>query len=155
MDARFAFDDRKNLHNKIWGNDPAERIDRVKRLSKVIRPVIRFSGLFFKESAIEGSLHYVRVADIFRQRFLRDPIPGKRACGLASGGVFTSFHTLGFELYFAPSIAEVLAQIPAVKADRAHAFEVIDWPRTWDDVRKQPSFADGLHAASVQIYYLI
>lgn len=50
------------------------------------------------------------------------PVPEQ---GLSMLAEVTTYHTCGYAMFFKPSIAEVLAQIPAELVDKVVAFEVL------------------------------
>ncbi len=156
MNGAYPYDDPINRHKAIWGDDYSESVSRAQSLAQSVRATARFAGLpFFRKPSDDGALYYVHVGDPFRERFFRDPTPAGRVRGLVIRGSFRSYHTFGTELYFAPTVAEVLAQMPALLVDEALAFEIVEWPRRWEDLmREKAAFEERLHVALVRVYGL-
>lgn len=65
----------------------------------------------------------------------------------------TTFHGYGYYGMFKPSIAEVLAQIPDVLAQRVVAFEIIGRPESAADLNDHPdALNDGYHVATTRLF---
>ena len=66
---------------------------------------------------------------------------------------FECIHKYGHYALFKPSIAEVLAQIPADLARLVNLFEIIDEPKTVEDFSKNKIvFDNGYHISKVRLY---
>ena len=65
----------------------------------------------------------------------------------------STLHSYGYYGLFKPSIAEVLAQIPDEIIDQVCAFEIIDSPKTADDLNKNIKILNaGFHVATTRLY---
>ena len=68
-------------------------------------------------------------------------------------GDATTYHGYGYYGLFKPSIAEVLAQIPADYVDVAAAFEIVGRPETAEDLNADIRILNlGYHVAQVRFY---
>ena len=66
---------------------------------------------------------------------------------------FECIHKYGYYGFFKPSIAEVLAQIPEMEVKFVDAFEIIEYPKTAEDLSKNKIvFDNGYHISKVQLY---
>ena len=66
---------------------------------------------------------------------------------------FECIHKYGYHMFFKPSIAEVLAQIPDHLARVVNLFEIIDEPKTESDFSKNKIvFDNGYHISKVRLY---
>lgn len=120
-------------------NVPKERICE---LAKRIKPVVRFTS----------GLHYIKPVDLFTIAFTWDPKRASKAKGLRKLRDITTYHTYGYHGFFKPSIAEVLAQIPAELLGEAVAFET-HGPDSVDDLNAHlEELNAGLHVACTTLY---
>ena len=56
-------------------------------------------------------------------------------------------------MFFKPSIAEVLAQIPDGQVDFVDAFEIIEFPQVDNElIRNKIVFDNGYHISKVRLY---
>lgn len=66
---------------------------------------------------------------------------------------FECLHKYGYYMFFKPSIAEVLAQIPSDLSEIVDLFEIIDEPKTAEDFCKNKIvFDNGYHISKVRLY---
>jgi hypothetical protein len=93
-----------------------------------------------------GELRYVRVPrDLRNMSFLWDARPKLwgRTSDLGYFASISTYHTFGYQGFFKPSVAEVLAQIPEDLLGQTVAFEVLGPSR---------ATADGYHVATTRLY---
>jgi hypothetical protein len=65
----------------------------------------------------------------------------------------TTHHSWGHYSLFKPSIAEVLAQIPAEHLNQVVAFEIVVKPETAEDLNKDlEALNAGYHVATTRLY---
>jgi len=123
-------------------------------LAKRIKPVVRFAiGLMGRFKSPEGKPYFIKPVDPFTIAFMWSPKPRKVAKGLKKLVDITTYHTWTYYGMFKPSIAEVLAQIPADIVDRVVAFEIIDYPETAGDLnRNLDALNAGYHVAVTRLY---
>lgn len=116
--------------------------ERLAELQATIKPVIR-----------DGKdLWYIEDVDPRNIAFTWDPKPTEKATGLKLLCTARTLHTYGYHGFFKPSIAEVLAQVPADLVDKAVAFEV-NGPGTADDLNQEKEALDaGFHVAQTSFY---
>lgn len=127
---------------KIW--IPEVSNEYVFDLAKRIKPVVEFSS--------KGK-HYIKPVDLFRIAYTWEPKPAKRAKGLKPLCDITTYHAFGYQAFFKPSIAEVLAQIPAEHLDKVVAFEIVKGPETADDLNGElEALNAGYHVATTRLY---
>ena len=56
---------------------------------------------------------------------------------------------------FQPSVAEILYQMPSNLVESADFFEVVEWPKCYDDTFRYPRATDnGFHLSKVRTYRL-
>lgn len=119
---------------------------RLKQLAKKIRPVVKNS---------KGVLHFIKPVDLKTVAFTWSPNFDEEARSLAPLKTIRTFHGYGYYGMFKPSIAEVLAQIPADLEDQVVAFET-HGPETADDFYKdeetKKAFDEGFHTADTTLY---
>jgi len=66
---------------------------------------------------------------------------------------FHCLHTWAYYGVFKPTIAEVLAQMPIESREQANFFEIVDQPRTVDDLSRNQVITDaGYHLSIVRTY---
>ncbi len=98
-----------------------------------------FIGRWAKESSIEGpaldalkneapqTLFWIKDVDPRQINFMSSPMPAGIASGLKRIGIITTYHEPNYSAWghrlFAPSVAEVLSQIPEVLRGIVSAFE--------------------------------
>lgn len=112
-------------------------------LAERIRPVVRR----------DGDLYYIKPVDLRRIAFTWDPKVTSQAVGLEPVISFKTLHRYAYHGFFKPSIAEVLAQIPAdLLDDNVVAFEV-KGPKDADDLNKDSAALNaGFHVAMTTLY---
>jgi hypothetical protein len=137
---------------KKWIPEISE--EKIQELAKKIAPVVRFARgeqELFRDK--KGFLYWIEPVDLFNMAYTFDPKPTKEAVGLKPIGDITTYHTYGYQGLFKPSIAEVLAQIPAELLENVVAFEIVKKPETADDLnREQTALNAGYHVATTRLY---
>ncbi len=99
-----------------------------------------------------GELFYIEPCDLRNTAFPWSPKFTVQAKDIICHARITTLHTFGYQGFFKPSIAEVLAQIPEIYLDNTIAFEVIG-PNTVDDLNKQSDAVNaGFHMATTKLY---
>ncbi len=69
------------------------------------------------------------------------------------GQDFECIHKYGHPMFFKPSIAEVLAQIPEGQVDFVDAFEIIEFPQVDNElIINKIVFDNGYHISMVRLY---
>ena len=127
---------------KIW--IPKVPKDRIKELAERIKPVVQF--------AHKGK-RYIKPVDLFGIAYTWDPKAASKAKDLKPLCDITTYHTYGYYGFFKPSIAEVLAQIPAEHLDKVVAFEIVDSPQGVNDLnRENEALNAGYHVATTTLY---
>lgn len=125
------------MSEKVWIPEVPE--ERIRELAERIKPVI--NG------------RYIKPVDLFKVAYTWDPKLAKRAVNLEPVRDITTYHTFGYYGFFKPSIAEVLAQIPADLLEKVVAFEIIGSPTTADDLnRESVALNAGYHVAVTRLY---
>lgn len=128
--------------------------ERIKELAERIKPVVRFAlgekGLF---RSSEGHPYHIEQVDPFRIAYMWTPKPAGKATSLKPLCEITTYHTYAYYGFFKPTIAEVLAQIPAEHLDKVVAFEIVGGPETADDLNREPEALNaGYHVATTRLY---
>ena len=96
---------------------------------------------------------FIEPVDFFHASFFSDPRPASFASGLKDLCDITTYHADTYWGIFSPSIAEVLAQIPAELQDKVVAFEIVQGPRTPDQrIRDIEAIHSGFHAATTRLF---
>lgn len=108
-----------------------------------VKPVVHFNGL---------GLCYIKPTNPLAP-FLRDCEATKRVDGLKTLCEITTFHTFGYHIYFNPTVAEVLAQIPKEYIRRVVAFQVVSDPTKEVHAHHIEALAAGYHVATTRLYY--
>jgi hypothetical protein len=122
---------------------PAVPRERTVALAERIKPVVRDE---------RNTLRYIKPVDLFSASFLWEPTLLGSAADLREIGRITTYHTFGHLLFFKPSVAEVLAQIPDTYLGAAIAFEVIG-PGDADDLNiENAALTAGYHVATTILY---
>jgi hypothetical protein len=118
--------------------------EELAKLYRRIKPVIRFwkLGLWYLWRQDLRTVAYTWSPKIKFPAFFMKPLKD-----------ITTFHGFGYHGFFKPSIAEVLAQIPADLVDKVVAFEIIESPETVDDLnRESEALNAGYHVAVTRLY---
>jgi len=118
--------------------------ERLAELAKRIRPVVRFPFL--------GKCYIRSVGDLCHEVYLNNPMPARPAWNIKPLADITTYHTPDrgygpWDDFFGPTVAEVLAQIPAELLNRVVAFEILD-----DDEEPHPPNGNGLQVATTRLY---
>jgi hypothetical protein len=96
---------------------------------------------------------YIKPVDLFNIAYTWDSKSADEATDLKPLCDITTHHTYDYKLFFKPSIAEVLAQIPAEHLDKVVAFEIVGSPKTIGDLdREQEALNMGYHVATTRLY---
>lgn len=88
--------------------------ERLEELAKRIKPVVR----------CDGELYYIKDVDLRDVAFTWSPKLKRKAKGLEELARIRTYHTYSAPVFFKPSVAEVLAQIPKTKLSQTSAFEI-------------------------------
>ncbi len=130
------------VEERIWIPQVSE--ERIKELAERIKPVVQF--------ACNGKC-YIEPVDLFKTAYTWNPKPADEAMGITPLCDIITYHTYGYYAMFKPSIAEVLAQIPAESLDKVVAFEIVGSPKTADDLNhKHEALEAGYHVATTRLY---
>ena len=122
---------------------PKSSKKRIAEWAMRIRPVVM----------ILGSLSFIKPPDPFNVAYTWDPRPTKEATGLKAVADIRTYHVYGYYGLFKPSVAEVIAQIPANLLPTVVAFEIIQNPETASDLNKEKqALDDGFHVAKTRLY---
>ncbi len=127
--------------NKIWIPDITD--EELALRAQRIKPVIRRNSKLFN----------IKLPDLKTESYIWDPVLTDEAPELVALYDFTTYHTWAYYGSFKPTIAEVLAAIPAEFLDRTVAFEMIASPETADDLNKEREALNaGYNVAIVRLY---
>ena len=133
---------RTQVAERVW--IPKVPATRIAELADRIKPVIQFK---------RHGICYIEPVDLFNVAYTWDPKPAEEAKGLKVLCDITTYHGYGYYGCFKPSIAEVLAQIPAEHLDKVIAFEIVKSPQTADDLNREPEALNaGYHVATTRLY---
>lgn len=118
--------------------------EKLKSLLARIRPVFDFPN--------KGKC-FVKSCDPREVSYIWDAVPDGIAKDLKPICDIDTYHTFGYYGLFKPSIAEVLAQIPEDKLDQVVAFEIVEQPRTSEDLNRQINAINaGFHRAKTRLH---
>jgi hypothetical protein len=130
------------IPTKVWIPKVSEA--RIRELAERIKPVVEFE---------RKGLRYIEPQDLYNVAYTWEPKAAKKAVGLKPICDVTTYHTYGYYVLFKPSIAEVLAQIPAEHLDKVVAFQIIEGPETAEDLnREHEALNAGYHVAKTRLY---
>lgn len=130
---------------KVW--IPEITPEELMRRASHIKPTLRFG------KGLRARLRYIKPVDFKMIAYTWNPKPAGLAEGLEEIQDITTYHTWGHYSLFKPSIAEVLAAIPADIVDQVVAFEIIKWPETVDDLNHdREALNAGYHRATTRLY---
>lgn len=115
-----------------------------------IKPIVEVGGVkyFLREFSKEElkNQSYINEKDIVKKVNMRLFVP-------CIGQDFECIHKYGHPMFFKPSIAEVLAQIPDGQVDFVDAFEIIEFPQVDNElIRNKIVFDNGYHISMVRLY---
>ena len=101
--------------------------ERLEELAARIKPVVKFAGRIKLDKYSDGGLYYLEYVDLRGSAFSFNPKPIRAAVEINPNSYkqIKTFHRHG-TVYFKPSIAEVLAQIPEEDIGRCVAFETLE-----------------------------
>ena len=115
---------------------------------RVIELVERIHPLVEKH----GSLWHIAPVDPWEIAFSWGPTLRHEALDFVPGVTFPTLHAYGAPVFFKPSIAEVLAQIPEEIIDEVDAFSV-KGPEGAAELRKESKALNaGFHVAQTTLY---
>ncbi len=125
---------------------------RLKELYHILKPIV----------SVENLKYYIRKFTLQELRTLtytlnRDDNKMKRIDEKELEWVedFLCLHSIGNFGLFQPKIAEVLSQVPEKTLEEANIFEIIDYPKTEEDMNKFPEITNhGFHLSKVRSYKL-
>lgn len=130
------------VEKRVWIPEVVK--ERIQELAERIKPIVQFPR--------EGKC-YIKPVDLFGIAYTWDPKSADKATGLKPLCDITTYHTYSYHGFFKPSIAEVLAQIPAEHLDKVVAFEIVENPETADDLnREREALNAGYHVATTRLY---
>lgn len=119
---------------------------------ETIKPIVTIHGIkywlrVFSEDELSG-ISYIWN----RNEDKRDPVDMSDIVELKQSD-FECIHRYGYYGMFKPSIAEVLSQIPEHELIFVNAFEIIKYPNTAADFKRNPNaFEQGFHSSTVRLY---
>lgn len=154
-DASTAWSFRNNALVKEWafGED-----DQVVLSDKVeVIPMLTEEELNFRADRIAAIVngHFIEQDDIINTSYIWEPVNTVAVDyhQLEVIGDVRTYHSYGYYGLFKPSIAEVLAQIPAEYVETAVAFELKQIPQTAEDLNAEIRILNlGYHVAQVRVY---
>ena len=111
--------------------------------------ILRKTELESEESKKEG-LFYIKKVDPRNTAFTWSPTPRKLADGIEELARITTYHDYAAAVFFKPSMAEVLAQIPKEYLDKTIAFET--FPADGGSVQGGFSNDGSKHKAETVLY---
>lgn len=110
-----------------------------------IRPVVSF----------EGEKRYIRKCGPFDVAYTWAAKPRwfSASPGLTEVARIRTLHRYGYHGFFKPSLAEVVAQIPADLVHEIDAFEIVAWPQTVTELNQELyALNRGYHVATTALY---
>lgn len=135
----------ESADKKVWIHWKPQ--DQIFELARRIRPVDQFpQGKFYIKTKVQPDF-------ILKQSYTWAPELDGPAEDIEPIIDITTYHTFGYHGFFKPSIGEVLTQIPDDFLGEVHAFEIVDWPQTVDDLNAQSEATNsGHHMATTRLY---
>lgn len=116
---------------------------RLDELAARIKPVVTFGGV----------KHYIKPCHLRDEAYTWDAKKRAPAPALKPLREIRTYHTYGYYGFFKPSIAEVLAQIPADVIDQVTEFEIVQRPKEAKDLNEEKRALDaGFHVATTVLY---
>ena len=132
---------------------PKSSKKRIAEWAMRIRPVVMITEPLSFLKPQDGYLSFIKPPDLFNVAYTWDPKPTKEATGLKAVADIRTYHVYGYYGLFKPSVAEVIAQIPANLLPTVVAFEIIQNPETASDLNKEKqALDDGFHVAKTRLY---
>lgn len=117
--------------------------ERLNELAGRIKPVIEFNGV----------KHYIKPCHLRTTAYTWDAKKRAPAPALKPIREIRTYHTWGHYSMFKPSIAEVIAQIPADVIDQVTEFEIVQRPQEAKDLNEEKRALDaGFHVATTVLY---
>lgn len=131
---------------------PSLSEDALKELAGKIRPLIKF--IQYEERGLvpspQGFLCFVEQSNIRKKTYLDNPRAQGRAVGIEKLCEIKTYHRFSNDLYFSPSIEEVLACIPDECREDAVAFFIHD--RLYEGAEYEEAHGAGYHIALTRLY---
>ena len=133
---------------KISNEEMMERYERIK-------PVITMNGKL--HHLREYTLKEIKGISFLwnRDEDVREEV-GEDELEVLEGRDFVCLHGYGYPGFFKPSIGEVLAQIKEQDLPLVRAFEIIESPKTANDLYKDSftaiAFDNGYHVSTIRLY---
>jgi hypothetical protein len=122
---------------------PPIKEGRLNELAARIKPVVAFKGV----------KHYIQPCHLRNEAYTWDAQKAAKAPPLVELVDIRTYHTYGFHGFFKPSIAEVIAQIPADIIDQVTEFEIVDAPKSAEDLNEERiALNKGFHVATTRLY---
>ena len=125
---------------KVW--IPEITDNTLAKLAERIKPVVDFGGRI-------RNLQYIKPCDLRKIAYPWDPTPAKEAKDLEKIVDIKTYHSYGAPVFFKPSIAEVIAQIPKEHLDEVTAFEILE---SIDPCSDNDALNAGYHIAVTRLY---
>lgn len=117
--------------------------ERLNELLARIKPVIEFDGV----------KHYIKKCHPRNVAYTWDAKKATPAPPLREIATIRTYHTYGYHGFFKPSIAEVIAQIPAEHIDQVTEFEIVKRPMEAKDLNEEKRALNaGFHVATTVLY---
>ena len=113
-----------------------------------IKPVVTFL-----EGGGRHARYFIKEVCLHSVAYTWNPVKADKAENLEVLGQIITYHSWGHPMYFKPSVAEVLAQIPENFLDKVTAFEIVGSPEDADDLNRYTEITNaGFHMAITQLY---
>jgi hypothetical protein len=129
----------------------------LKSLASYIKPVARFANFYKGKLSYSGKgdlmpyaagqLYYIGEVPLRDYAFTCSPKPVSPADDLEFLDAIATFHTWGAPVFFKPTVAEVLAQIPEKRKKAAAAFETVT-----EGLNSSNCMPEGFHHALTRLY---
>jgi hypothetical protein len=117
--------------------------ERLNELLLRIKPVVEFNGV----------KHWIKKCHPRDVAYTWDARKAGKAPALKELRAIRTYHTYGYHGMFKPSIAEVIAQIPADIIDQVTEFEIVKRPLTATDLNEESRALNaGFHVATTVLY---
>ena len=123
---------------------------RLEELYKMLKPIVTIEKMKYllKEFTLEQLRNQSYIWNSDEDK--RDIVDSSK---LEPVEDFLCLHTYGYYGFFKPSIAEVLSQVPEKTISEANTFEIIESPKTREDIFRYPEVVNnGFHLSKVRSY---
>ncbi len=125
---------------------------RLAELYRLLKPIVTIDEIKYllKEFTLEQLRNQTYIWNCYEDK--REIVDSNK---LEPVEDFLCLHTWGYYGFFKPSIAEVLSQAPEKTICEANTFEIIESPKTVEDIFRYPKVIDnGFHLSKVRSYKL-